>query len=305
MKPVLTFVLGAALASAIAVFLVKRTPEPVQPTAPPVVAESPAVEAPATPLPAPLAPVTVTPPSAKTGKAPRAIAKSAVKPSSGPKTDSLTPVNEQHNTPESTPTPQAGPPQTTISMPPPPAETKPVAPSRVAKTVTIPAGTLLSVRVDEQLSSSTSQTGDSFRATLDGPLVVDGAVIAERGAKVEGRVAEADRGGKVKGTATLALELVRINTSDGQRVRLQTEGFTKSAEKSTKKDAMKVGIGAGLGAAIGAITGGGKGAAIGAGVGGAAGTGAVMATRGEAAEIPAETRLTFRLREPITLTEKF
>jgi hypothetical protein len=302
MKPVLTFVLGAALASAIAVFLVKRTPEPVQPTAPPVVAESPAVEAPAAPLPVPVAPVTVTRSPAKSGKAARTVAKSAV--TSETRTDSLKPVNEPHNTPESTPTPQAGPPQTTISMPPPPAETKPIAPPRVAKTVTIPAGTLLNVRVDEKLSSSTSQTGDSFRATLDGPLVVDGAVIAERGAKVEGRVAEADRGGKVKGTATLALELVRINTSDGQRVRLQTEGFTKSAEKSTKKDAMKVGVGAGLGAAIGAIAGGGKGAAIGAGVGGAAGTGAVMATRGEAAEIPAETRLTFRLREPITLTEK-
>ena len=304
MKPVLTFVLGAALASAIAVFLVKRTPEPVQPIAPPVVSESPAAQEPGAPSPAPAAPVTVTPAPSKTAKAPRTVAKSAVKPSSDAKNDTLKPVNEPQNTPAEAPTALSGPPQTTIAVPPPPSETKPVAPPRVAKTVTIPAGTLLNVRVDEKLSSSTSQTGDSFRATLDGPLVVDGAVIAERGARVEGRVAESDRGGKVKGTATLALELVRINTSDGQRVRLQTEGFTKSAEKSTKKDAMKVGIGAGLGAAIGAITGGGKGAAIGAGVGGAAGTGAVMATRGEAAEIPAETRLTFRLREAITLTEK-
>jgi hypothetical protein len=213
-------------------------------------------------------------------------------------------VNTPQSTTSTTVTPQGGPPQTTLSMPPPPSETKPIAPPRVAKTVTIPAGTLLSARVDEKLSSSTSQTGDSFRATLDNPLVIDGAVVAERGARIEGRVAESDRGGKVKGTATLALELVRLNTSDGQRVRLQTEGFTKVAEKSTKKDAMKVGIGAGLGAAIGAIAGGGKGAAIGAGVGGAAGTGAVMTTRGEAAEVPAETRLTFRLKEPITITEK-
>ena len=60
-----------------------------------------------------------------------------------------------------------------------------------------------------------------------------------------------------------------------------------------------------LGAAIGAIAGGGKGAAIGAGVGGAAGTGAVLTSRGQAAEVPPETRMSFRLREPITLTEKF
>jgi len=129
-------------------------------------------------------------------------------------------------------------------------------------------------------------------------------VIAEKGARVEGRVTDSDPGGRVKGVATLALELVRLNTSDGQRVRLQTQGFSKTAEKSTKKDAAKVGIGAGLGAAIGAIAGGGKGAAIGAGVGGAAGTGAVLTSRGNAAELPAETRLTFRLSEPVTITEK-
>ena len=143
-------------------------------------------------------------------------------------------------------------------MPPPPdgrsaVDNRPATPVRVPKTVTIPSGTLLSVRVDDHLSSSTSHSGDSFRASLDQPIVIDGAVIAERGAKVEGRVMESDPGGKVRGLAALQLELVRLNTSDGQRVRVQTEGFTKQAQKSTKKDAAKIGIGAGLGAAIGAI----------------------------------------------------
>jgi hypothetical protein len=202
-----------------------------------------------------------------------------------------------------------GPPQSTINMPPPPdsaplAESKPAPPPRVPKTVTIPAGTLLTVRVDKTLSTENVMPGDSFPGTLDGPLVVDGAVIAERGSRVEGRVAESDPGGRVRGTAMLALELVRLNTSDGQRIRLQTDSFTRTAERSTKKDAAKIGIGAGLGAAIGAIAGGGKGAAIGAAAGGAAGTGAVLGTRGEAAEIPAETRMTFRLSQPLTITEK-
>ena len=174
------------------------------------------------------------------------------------------------------------------------------------KTVTIPAGTLLSVRVDDQLSSSIP-----FK-----PATASGQLSIGRLSSMAPSLPNVARGlkaawpkqigaARLAGLATLALELVRLNTSDGQRVRLQTEGFTKTAEKSTKKDAAKVGIGAGLGAAIGAIAGGGKGAAIGAGVGGAAGTGAVMASRGEAAEVPAETRMTFRLREPITLTEKF
>lgn len=320
MKPVVTFVLGALLASAVAVFLVKRTPEPVQPPQPPV------IEAPATPAttlaPSVIPEVPASVPASRgfarvdsrTAKAPRRSEKSSGKQATAAGSgSSQVPQDASESTITSTTTtaanPQGGPPQTTISMPPPPSgpsatENKPPAPVRVPKTVTIPSGTLLSVRLDDNLSTKVSQTGDSFRATLESPLVVDGAVIAERGARVEGRVAESDPGGKVKGLATLALELVRMNTSDGQRIRLQTEGFTKAAEKSTKKDAMKVGIGAGLGAAIGAIAGGGKGAAIGAGVGGAAGTGAVMASRGDAAEIPAETRLSFRLREPITITEK-
>jgi hypothetical protein len=59
-----------------------------------------------------------------------------------------------------------------------------------------------------------------------------------------------------------------------------------------------------IGAAIGAIAGGGKGAGIGAGVGGAAGAADVLLTRGKPADIPVETRLTFRVQEPVTITEK-
>jgi hypothetical protein len=170
--------------------------------------------------------------------------------------------------------------------------------------VTIPGGTLLTVRIDETLRSDRNRMGDSFRATLDQPLVVDGAVIAERGSRVEGRVAEVEEAGRVKGVARMALELVRLNTSDGQRVRLQTESFARLGDKDTKKDAIKIGAAAAIGAAIGAIAGGGKGAAIGAATGGAAGTGGVLMTRGSAAEVPAETRISFKLRDPITITEK-
>ena len=326
-QPVLMFVLGAVLASGIAVLLVshKNTSEPAVTTAVTPAPVAPAVETPTPSVDKPSAfdapehethptrtarerdtkPVKNTRSTRSNAQSKETIASSTTTTSSPAPSQ---PAASQSTTSTSV-SAQGGPPQTTISMPPPPdgrsaPETKPAPPARVPKTVTIPAGTLLSVRIDDHLSSSTTHSGDSFRATLEQPVVVDSAVIAERGAKVEGRVSESDAGGKVRGLATLQLELVRLNTSDGQRVRLQTEGFTKQAQKSTKKDAAKIGIGAGLGAAIGAIAGGGKGAAIGAGVGGAAGTGAVMATRGEAAEVPAETRMTFRLREPITITEK-
>lgn len=313
MKPVAMFVLGAVLASGVVmlVFNHKSAPEPATPAATTVV----------TPLPETLASAPAAEPErpkqsgfrsvesrpTKQTRAAAAPSKPAVTPTPAEQTPPAQPAQQSTTT---TTAQVGGPPQTTISMPPPPpggskpADTKPPAPARVPKTVTIPVGTLLTVRVDDKMSTNTTHTGDSFRATLEQPLVVDGAVIAERGARVEGRVSESDRGGKVSGSATLALELVRLDTSDGQKIRLQTQGFKKVAEKGTKKDAAKIGIGAGLGAAIGAIAGGGKGAAIGAGVGGAAGTGAVMATRGSPAEIAAETRLTFRLGEPVTVTEK-
>ena len=104
--------------------------------------------------------------------------------------------------------------------------------------------------------------------------------------------------------SALSVELVRLNTSDGQRVSIQTDGFERRAEESHRQDAEKIGGGAALGAIIGAIAGGGKGAAIGAGVGGGAGAGGVMATRGKPATLPSETRVTFRLKAPVTITEK-
>jgi hypothetical protein len=181
----------------------------------------------------------------------------------------------------------------------PPAPDPPLAP-----TVTLQAGTLLPVRLGESLSSEHNQSGDTFTATLDAPLVVDGFVIAERGARVEGRVVEVQKASHVKGQAALALELTKLNTSDGQHVGIQTDAFRKQAPKSTEQDVGIVAAAAGVGAVIGAIAGGGKGAGIGAAAGGAAGTGGVMATRAKAVELPSETKVSFRLRQTVTLTEQ-
>jgi hypothetical protein len=86
-------------------------------------------------------------------------------------------------------------------------------------------------------------------------------------------------------------------TSDGRKV--VTNAVSQEAIENRKKDAAKTGIGAGAGAAIGGIAGGGKGAAIGALIGAGAG----VAQRGEAADIPAETLITFELRSPVTIRE--
>jgi hypothetical protein len=163
---------------------------------------------------------------------------------------------------------------------------------------------MIRARLIETVSSDRNRSGDTFTASLDEELVVDGLVIAERGARLEGRVTDAQAAGKVKGLSTIGVELTQLMTSDGQRIEIQTESFTKKGPESKGTDAAKIGGGAALGAIIGGIAGGGKGAAVGAAAGGAAGTGTVMMTRGKAAVINSETKLTFRLRDSVTITER-
>lgn len=187
--------------------------------------------------------------------------------------------------------------------PPPGTQTAP-PPARQPQTVTLAAGTAITVRVNETLSTNTNYPGDTFTASLANQIVVNGFVIADRGSRVIGKVVRADKAGRVKGTAELALTLTEIHTTDGQTVRIETAPWDQQGPTSKKRDAAEMAGGAALGAIIGAIAGGGKGAAIGAGAGGAAGTGAVLTTRGKAAEIPAETRLTFALSNNVSVTER-
>jgi hypothetical protein len=160
------------------------------------------------------------------------------------------------------------------------------------------------IRLDESLSSVRSDAGDTFQASLAEPLVIDGLVIAEKGARATGRIVDSTKAGHVSGVAILELELATIATSDGQRLTVSTDPWTKQGETSHREDAAKIGGGAALGAIVGAIAGGGKGAAIGAGIGGGAGVGAVMASRGKSVTVSSETIIRFRLTSNVTITER-
>jgi hypothetical protein len=199
-----------------------------------------------------------------------------------------------------------------IIAPPPaspePEQVTPVAPPASAAPVpqphqvTLNAGLFLPVRLVDGLSSERNAPGDAFAATLDKEVVADGFVIAERGARVEGRVVAVDRA-KVRSSAALALELTTLHTSDGQTVAIRTDGYFKHAEPPQVNNTTKIAGGAIIGAAVGALAAGGKGAAIGAGVGGGAGVGDVLLTR-QPLELPSEFLVTFRLKTPVPLTEQ-
>ena len=163
--------------------------------------------------------------------------------------------------------------------------------------VTLQSGTSLLVRLAETVSTDRKYAGDTFLATLETPLVIDGFIIADKGSKVSGKISAAQK-------TLLQLTVTEINTTDSQRVPVETSVFEKRAEEKRGQGAAKIGGGAALGAIIGAIAGGGKGAAIGAGAGAGAGTGAVLLGRNKSISLPAETQLTFQLARPVTITEK-
>jgi hypothetical protein len=295
-------------------------PPPVAaaPATPPVAA--PVAESPAPPAPVPAAESQPTPEVAKP-----AVPRRKPSPTRAPKEQAAelvaenqppaepTPTEPAPDTPAPTPPPPPPQPaeQTTQPEPPPPPVLNPPSgtetappPPRTPHTLTIPASTALAVRLNETLSSDKNHPGDAFSATLDQPLVIDGFVIAERGARLQGKVLEAERAGHAKGGSSLSVHLTGLHTSDGQDVAIETERYHKEGPSAASNDVKKVGAGAIIGAAIGAMAGGGKGAAIGAGVGAAAGGGAAAATRGKPVELPVETRLTFHLAQPVTLTER-
>jgi hypothetical protein len=157
-----------------------------------------------------------------------------------------------------TPVQQEPAPQPISLARPEPENATPPPPAPPPNRVTLSAGMPIPVRLVDGLSSERNMPGDTFIATLDKELVVDGFVIAERGARVEGRVVASGRGGNVKGVAWLAVELTRLRTSDGQNVPIQTDRFERLAEPAPRQDAEKV----------------------------------------------VETRIGFRLRAPVTLTER-
>jgi hypothetical protein len=324
MKPILVFVLGA-VASAGVVYVVMNkqpaaAPVPVATASVPAVNSTPPPEAAPTPTPDAAPPAaavdTPPPPSAQPepvqgNRRPSPMMRPKRDPVPLPRQNQASDNPPPQQTAQNGPPPAAAPPEPApqpapapvVEQPKPVEQAPPPAPRQPA-TVTIPAGTSLSIRLDEAISTDNRQSGDQFRAVLDQPLVVDGFVIAERGARALGRLVEVEKAGRVKGLAKLTLELTSVTSSDGQRVTLRTSPFTKEGPTSKGRDAGEIGGGAALGAIIGAIAGGGRGAAIGAGAGGAAGAGGVAMQRGKAATLPIETRLTFRTQEPVTVTER-
>jgi len=173
----------------------------------------------------------------------------------------------------------------------------------VPPNLTLPAGSVITVRVSQWLSSDHSKAGDQFNAVLDQPLIVDGWVVARRGQTVMGRVAVAAKKGNGNKQSQLGVELTQMVLADGQQIPLRTQLLQASGPGvPAGQQVATVGVPTGVGAAIGAAAAGGEGAGIGAGAGAVAGLIGVLLTPGRPTVIPPETQLTFRQEFPLTIS---
>jgi hypothetical protein len=166
--------------------------------------------------------------------------------------------------------------------------------------VTIPVDTTVTIRMIDSVNSETARLGETFRASLDEPIVVNGQEAIPRGADVLTKLVADQQSGKIQGRTVLTLALATI-TVNGRPVDVTSTDVSQESGSRGARSAKVIGGTAAVGAIIGAIAGGGKGAAIGAGSGAAAGTGAEVLTGGQKVRIPSETRLTFRLQNPVQL----
>jgi hypothetical protein len=182
------------------------------------------------------------------------------------------------------------------AAPPPPVTPDP---AKAPAPITLPANTVLNVRLTQAIEVDAAQAGMSFKSLLDDPVMVNGKVVVPRGAAVELQAAKVEQAGKMKGADKITLKANSI-AFGGRKYEIVTNPVEQKGKGEGKKTARKVGGGAGLGAAIGGIAGGGSGAAIGA-VAGAA-TGAIVSSQGtEHLTLPAETRLQFTLSAAVTV----
>jgi BON domain len=198
--------------------------------------------------------------------------------------------------PAAAPAPAASAPAPVVDQPPP----QPAAPPPSA-TVTVRGGTVVTVRMVDSIDSSTGQEGQQYQATLAAPVVVDNQVVIPSGSNATVRLVRVKSSGRFEGSAQLALELVSIS-AQGAPYSVESTLYQQTGESRGRSTGEKVGAGGVIGGLIGAIAGGGKGAAIGAAIGAGAGAGAQAASKKSEVKVPAETKIDFTLKTPLTIT---
>jgi hypothetical protein len=181
---------------------------------------------------------------------------------------------------------------------------------------TVPANTVIRVRMNEHLNSKTARIGDRFSTNVTEPVyAAGGAQAIPVGSRIWGRVSSVRPAGRrTPGNIIVSFTSVQLpngrtypingslTTLEADDVNSDNEG-TVRGRGNRKRDAVFIGGGAAGGALIGAIAGGGKGAAIGALLGGALGTGARVYEKESEADVKSGTEFGVILNRAVTVPQ--
>ena len=169
--------------------------------------------------------------------------------------------------------------------------------------MTIPAGTTLTIRINQRISVKTSRSGDTFTGELVEPvLAFDNSVLLPKGTLVGGVVDVAHRRGHFKGRSLLELRLDSL-TLNGTQYPLTTRDLAESKKGKGRRSAALIGGGAGLGMLVGGVASGGVGLLVGGLVGGGAGTATAGLTGNRDLDIPAESIVRFKLADDLVVQQ--
>jgi Putative peptidoglycan binding domain len=181
-------------------------------------------------------------------------------------------------------------------------------------TWSVPADTVISVRMESTLSSKSSRVGDRFTATVAVPVYVNGATVIPAGAIVEGRVTQVTPARRLARSGTIAVEFEDLVLPDGTRVALdgsltsddpeirrQIDDENRVSGRDNRRTGVFVGSSGAVGAVLGGIAGGLKGAAVGGAIGAGVGLASVLLTKGEEASVPNGTSFGVQLRRALSI----
>ncbi|MGA8029065.1 MAG: hypothetical protein WB992_18150 [Bryobacteraceae bacterium] len=177
-----------------------------------------------------------------------------------------------------------------------------IPPPQSSVVATLQPGTDIAIRLVETLSSERNHRGDTFRATLDSPILVNGFVIADKGSTVFGRIAYLERAHLIGGQSDLTLILTEITTKDGQLLTIQTSPLDKEGARGGILETAKGAAGSAVGAVVGAVSGAVQGAGFDRGVGEEDRTSPPVGMKDRVIVLPAGTRLAFRVASPLSIT---
>ena len=173
-------------------------------------------------------------------------------------------------------------------------------PQQTSGPVTIPAGTLLQIRISEPLDIAKLQDGATFQATAASDVFEGNVLAIPRGAVLQGTVVKVKKPGALGGSGELELQIASVNLGGTAYPLVSDIWSNKGPNKAGYTAGNTIG-GAAVGAIIGGLIGRGPGAAIGAVAGGGAGLAASAGTNGPRLYLPAETLLNFHLSNAVTV----